>query len=136
MPSIMEWDETLEVHVGKIDEQHKKFINIIKSLHHAIDSDKTKNEEKEVLVELIKYTDYHFSTENDLMIKYDYPQRENHLSLHTEFTEKLKKFCVKHKEGDSTVSRDMINFLIRWIIHHIMNVDQKLGVFLNKRGVN
>jgi hemerythrin-like metal-binding protein len=126
----------MKVHVGKIDEQHKKLISIMKSLHDALQSDKAGEAEKEILVELIKYTDYHFSLEKDLMKKHDYPQMDEHLALHREFTDKLKEFCTKHQAGDSDVSRDVLAFLVRWLINHIMNIDKKLGVFLNQQGIN
>ena len=136
MTMSMQWNDTMEVRVGKIDEQHKRLISIIKSLHDALQSDKAGEAEKEILVELIKYTDYHFSLEKDLMKKHDYPQMDEHLALHREFTDKLKEFCTKHQAGDSDVSQDLLAFLVRWLINHVMNVDKKLGVFLNQQGIN
>ncbi|MDH3972854.1 MAG: bacteriohemerythrin [Deltaproteobacteria bacterium] len=135
MPISMQWNEAMEVNVGEIDEQHKKLISIIKSLYDTFQSDKAVEEEKEILVELIKYTDYHFSKERELMLKYSYPERDEHLELHKEFTGKLKDFCQKHQVEKSAVSRDVLNFLIKWIINHIMNRDMKFGAFLNQRGV-
>ena len=32
----IEWDDTLSVHVRKIDEEHKAFINAINVLHDAL----------------------------------------------------------------------------------------------------
>ena len=136
MTMSMQWNDTMEVHVGKIDEQHKKLISIIKSLYDALQSDKALEMEKEILVELIKYTDYHFSVEKDLMKKHDYPQMDEHIALHREFRDKLKEFCTKHQAGDSDVSRDVLAFLVRWLTKHIMNVDKDLGVFLNQQGIN
>jgi len=135
MTMTMQWNETMKVHVVKIDEQHRNLISIIKSLHDTLESDKAGDAEKEILVELIRYTDYHFSMEKELMEKHNYPQIHDHLALHKEFTDKLKEFCTKHQGGNSGLSRDMLAFLVRWLINHIMNVDKKLGGFLNQRGI-
>ena len=135
MTISMQWNETMVVHVGEMDEQHEKLVSIMNSLYEALQSGKAGEAEKEVLVELIKYTDYHFSMEKGLMEKYDYPEMDDHLERHGEFTEKLKELCKKHQIENAEVSRDILAFLIGWIINHIMEADKKLGDFLNGKGV-
>ena len=125
----------MEVNVVEIDEQHKNLISIIKLLSDTLKPGKMTDKEKKILVELIKYTKYHFSNEQALMVKHSYPQKDEHLKLHEEFIGKLKDFCKKHQAGSSAVRNDLLAFLIRWIINHIMHVDMEFGAFLNQKGV-
>lgn len=74
---------------------------------------------------MIKYTDYHFKTEEAFFEKYSYTEIEEHKKIHKSFVDKV----VEVKEGpDSekvTVSYDVMNFLRKWLLEHILHEDIK-----------
>lgn len=135
MSKSIEWGDALLTYVSDIDEEHKKLIAILNKLHQAFHSKESEEVEKESLVALIDYADYHFSNEVNLMKKYDYPDMGNHMELHKEFTGKLKELCNKHLVEKVEVVHEIILFLTSWLFNHIMEVDKKLGDFLREKGV-
>ena len=135
MSKSIEWGDALLMHVGDMDDEHKKLIEIMNKLHEAFHSKAYADVEKESLVALIEYTDYHFSNEVNLMKKYDYPEMAHHIGLHKEFTAKLKELCNKHLVEKAEVVQELILFLTSWFVNHIMEVDKKLANFLREKGV-
>ena len=135
MSKSIQWGDTLLTHIGDMDEQHKNLIDIMNKLHESFNSKTHGEMEKESLVKLIEYTDYHFSTEADLMKKYDYPETASHIELHKTFITKMKELCNKHLVEKKEVSQEVVLFLTSWLFNHIMEVDKKLGNFLREKGV-
>ena len=129
------WDETYSVHIAEIDRQHQKFTAILDRLFEAIDGGRDKDVLSGILLELVAYADYHFDTEERLMIKYRYPELGAHQREHEEFRAKILEFRRSFNEGKETITSDVAKFMTHWISEHVMDADQKYGPFLNARGV-
>lgn len=129
------WNDKLSVRIGVIDKQHKQLIELANSLYRAYIEGTSEEKEKECLVELINYTKYHFSEEEKLMEKHDYPQRKSHAVLHQSFVVRLSEICEMHQIGQKQVTRDVLLFLKEWLFDHILKKDKELGLFLSRKGV-
>ena len=68
---FMNWDESLSVHVKKIDDQHKKLIHIINRAHDT-NLLEDREEGDKILNELLEFTRVHFSTEEKYFEKCNY----------------------------------------------------------------
>ena len=135
MPYFVEWNDYLSVNVKEIDAHHKMLIEIINRLYQAMVDGVSDKVMKEVLVELIDYTKYHFSAEEEIMEKYAYLQLEDHRGMHRDFVTKLAGICRKHQVDKSPIDEEMLDFLKNWLINHILKTDRYLGIFLNDKGV-
>ncbi len=135
MYELIKWNNELETKIEEIDSQHKKLIQIINKLYTAMLEKKAKNILKDIIGELIDYTKYHFSTEENYMEKYNYPGYLNHKSQHGFFVRKVNEFQEKFKSGSATLSIEILNFLKDWLVNHIKVVDKELGKFLIEKGV-
>ena len=60
---LITWDNKLNTGIGSIAAQHKKLVEIINGLHTAIQKQHTRAELGDILIQLSKYADYHFATE-------------------------------------------------------------------------
>ena len=67
------WKDSYSVGIESIDNDHKKLIHLINNLQTSIDYKTDKQFEKQTLDEVIDYTHYHFSREEELMKKHGYP---------------------------------------------------------------
>lgn len=126
------WGKILSVGVDEIDEDHRKLIHIFNILNHAV----VKGESPEYLVatleELINCTVWHFSHEERLMLKYRYPEIEEHKAEHRELIESAKELQQKVLQSDKPVAEEHIEFLERWLTEHILTADGRLGSFLSQ----
>ncbi len=130
MRGSIQWSDSLIVNFDKIDDQHKKLILIMNEFHGTLYSKNSARKEKETLVELIDYTKYHFSTEKKLMLENDYPSMDEHLDRHKEFVKKLFELCERRQIQKIEVIREILVFLMDWIVTHIMEDDKKFGLYL------
>ena len=84
MKTIMEieWKEEYEVGNFEIDSQHKTFVGIIFKLQQAVLKGKSTDYTDRLLLELFKYTEFHFCSEENLMLDVCYPDVRRHQDEH------------------------------------------------------
>ena len=136
---FIEWDNTYSVGVKVIDEQHFKLVEYTndygKDMLEGIGLKKT------ILLfqELAAYAKYHFKTEEDMMIKYSFPDYDSHKKIHDEFSANLAMSIKRFQEGEFLIGHEIHKYLREWLMDHIldhtMEADRELGVFLNEKGV-
>lgn len=134
--TLVNWDNKFSVNVEEIDKQHKSWINLINYLHEAMRAGKGKEVLGDILDEVINYTEYHFSSEERLFDKYNYPDAARHKQLHAEFVDEFKKIRQDYSNGKAPMSIDIMQRLREWLNYHIMNVDKEYTAFFNEKGVN
>lgn len=134
---VIEFDDTMLVNIKHIDEQHKKLIDILNRLRDAMKAGSGKEALEEVLTDLAAYVEYHFKSEEDLFKKYNYPDSTKHIEEHKSYIENIGKFNEKFNQNKTLgLSVEVLNYLVSWVKHHIMEVDKKYSEFFNARGVN
>ncbi len=133
---LIKWDEKFSVGVDAIDEQHKKLVNILNDLFDAMKLGKAKDILNKVFDDLLQYTVYHFSNEENFMDKYFYDRATVHKKEHKDLTETALDLQRKFKAGTMMISLDVMDFLKSWLTNHIMETDKKFGAFLNTKGVH
>jgi len=134
--ALINWNETYSVKVKEIDVQHKKLVNIINELHDKMKEGKGKEVVEKLLAELLDYTVFHFSFEEKLLNINNYPEHKTHAKLHADLMEQVQVFRNKVKSGNSLLSLELMNFLKKWLVEHILDSDKKYSAFLNAKGIN
>jgi hemerythrin len=136
----LSWNENYSVGIESIDNDHKKLIHLINNLQTAIDY-KTDNQfEKQTLDEVIDYTKYHFSREEDLMEKNEYsdfvPHKAQHEKMIAKVTELVRTYEKDESEGiKSGAIESLLKYLKSWLINHINGTDQEYSEYLISKGV-
>ena len=133
--ALITWGPMLAVGVKEIDEQHKKLIDLVNQLNEAMSAGKGKEALSPVLAELVRYTVYHFGTEERLMGQYHYEMSAEHKAEHKKLVEDVGAFKAKFDSGNAMISVGLMTFLRDWLSKHIMQTDKKFGQALNKAGV-
>jgi hemerythrin-like metal-binding protein len=132
----IEWSDEFSVGIESIDEQHKKLINMIKNLYDALANGRVSDVMDEIFSGMFDYTDQHFSYEETLFDKYDYPDAEAHKEEHAELHRQLVKLKNDIYSGDHFMSEVLLlKFLEDWLINHILKTDKKFGPYLIEKGV-
>ncbi len=130
------WKESFSVGVRKIDEQHKKLIKIINKLIETNDTKVYSETIYDTITKMTKYADYHFQTEEQYMIEYDYPDYSAHKEQHRGFRKKTVAFAVDTMKSKETLPIEILLYLQNWLINHIITSDMKYKSFFNKKGLN
>ena len=134
--TLMNWTDDLSVKVSQIDNQHKKLVDLINSLHNAMKERKAGEVLSETISELVKYTLEHFNTEEQYFDKYCYPMAEQHKKEHDIFVGKVDAFKKDFDKGKVMLSLEIMNFLKDWIFSHIKKTDMAYSDFFVEKGLN
>lgn len=130
---MLTWTNDLMVSVPKVDEQHQKLVELVNSLYNAMKTGKGKEVSGKILKELIDYTSYHFSTEEEYMRQYSYPDMENHIQEHKKLVASVLDFKKRYDNNEIAITVDLFKFLNNWLVDHILGADKKMGNFLKTR---
>ena len=126
------WGSILSVGVDEIDEDHKKLVSIFNILHHSLSEGEPAEYLTAVLTELINCTVWHFSHEERLMLKYDYPEQEQHKAIHQQLISSARELEDRILHGDKPIADEDIEFLESWLTEHILTDDLRLGNYLSQ----
>lgn len=133
----IEWCESHSVGVGSIDEQHKRLVALTNQLFMAIMRDEGGQELGEVLAELARYTEYHFSYEEQILTAHGYPEAslEEHRQEHCRLTGRVYELLDQYAQAPSTLDLEVYNFLRDWMTEHMSGTDSHYAAFLASKGV-
>ena len=134
--TLITWNDRYSVGIAKIDAEHRKLVDLINELYAAILSGTSASVIAKVLDGLACYTFSHFAAEEGLMKRYRYPGYLQHKAEHDKLVEQVKQLQQELRAGKATVSQEVMSFLQRWLIGHILGVDKKYTSHLHAAGVN
>ena len=131
----LQWDEKYSVGIKEIDDQHKRFIEIMGSLYAAVYAGEDREKLAEILLNLANYKDNHFETEEKYFDLYHYENAEEHKAEHQKLRDKVAEFYTQFKEGTVDVTAELMDFLENWLVDHIAYQDQKYVECFKKNGL-
>lgn len=120
------WDDSLDLHIDMIDEEHKILIDLMNKLHDQNRTSKPKETLMATLSELYAYAATHFSDEEDYMASINFHDLEAHKSIHQRLLNRIKSFSQDFAtHSKETISEDFFMFLKIWVTAHIKGIDIK-----------
>ena len=132
---IVTWCDEYNVNVKEIDIQHQKILEHVNNLHSSVEARIDKNDLKHLLVELVEFTSMHFSTEEQLMDKYEYPELEKHHKEHRILLQHMNDLVAAVSSGKYPAFYSDYDVSTDWALVHISEYDKSLGAFLNSKDV-
>ena len=128
----LNWKKEYSVGVFEIDAEHKIFLKTIKKIHHAFKIGLNGEMLICLLEELYKYADFHFTSEENVMLMNEYPDYESHKKQHDELIQTLSN-TINFFNIEKIDKRQLIEFLVRWFKEHTTSIDLNLGIFLQQK---
>lgn len=124
------WGEEFYTGIGTIDEQHHALVDLFNRLSGSLTEREGAGEAAVQLAygQLIDYTKYHFTAEEELMQRNGVDQRHTtlHLRLHDEFVEQVRAMWSA-RSALSNPAEVFLSFLTSWLCLHVLGVDQSLA---------
>jgi len=132
---ILVWNDSLELGIKSIDDQHKRLVEMICALHEAMRTGQGKGQVEHIVKGLEDYAVEHFGYEESLMEKYKYPGYLNHRKEHDDFVRKVMTFGEEFRANKAALTTEVMDFLKNWLVGHIKGTDKKYAPFFLERGV-
>jgi hemerythrin len=131
---IFTWNDSYSVSVASMDNQHKKLFDLINQLHDAMAAGKGKEIIGTVLNEMLDYTKTHFTAEEKILEKHNYPGLPEQKKQHGIYIQKVVEMQEKAKTGNLVLSLEASQFLKEWLLNHILVIDKKYSDLLATKG--
>lgn len=127
--SKIEWDDSFSVGVVEIDEQHRRWIEIINKLHDSImDKNVSVKTTDRILCEMIDYANFHFVFEEDHMKNVGYQDLKKHRYQHEYFNKNLAAKLQEERAGGLVMNTELMKILMNWLREHILEEDMKYSL--------
>ena len=135
MTKFVEWSDVLSVGIEEIDAQHRVLVDLVNQMHEAIHQHKGTAAVNEILGKLADYTRIHFAVEESLMRILDYPDYQTHKQHHEELVAEVRELQRKVNDEHKSISFELLQFLKKWLINHIIHEDKLYGPHFIAKGV-
>lgn len=134
--AFFEWDESLNVGVVSINDQHKKLVAMVNDLHDEMQKGQGAAALGKTLDGLVDYTKTHFAYEEKLFADTGYADAAAHKHEHAKLTVTVIAVQQRYNGGaGDSLSGDVMDFLKSWLVNHIQGTDKKYGPHLQAKGV-
>ncbi|UCB54573.1 MAG: hemerythrin family protein [Thiotrichales bacterium] len=124
------WEESLDVDIEEINDDHKKLVDLFNLLSQAVENGDSVDYVDAVLEELITCTIWHFRHEERLMLRYRYDGMELHKAEHTDLIEGVRAMQQMLREENRLPTSEDFEYLAVWLTRHIVGQDMRLGFYL------
>jgi len=128
---FIHWEKSWELGNGLIDTQHRLLILLSRKLDIAIKSNESKECVLRIMLELRKFAEFHFISEENLMHEIGYPDVELHSLMHTELLKRLESMLVKINY-QKEFPEDLLHFFSNWVTGHMAEADLKIVNYINR----
>lgn len=132
---MITFTKDMEVGVDKIDSQHKELIERLNAVIAMGVGAVSKAETDKTFNMLNTYVAKHFSEEEELQRKSNFPKYEWHKEQHKAYIKGLEDLKKEYDTNGHSAkfTLDLNNSIIRWIVRHIKSADIELGAYLKSQ---
>jgi hemerythrin-like metal-binding protein len=121
---FLPWSQEMSVKIASIDEQHKRLVAMINTLHREMLDKRGLEAQRKTINEMVDYASTHFKVEEDYMRRFNFPGTIQHVAAHTSFTTKALELKQRADGDEFILTVEILDFLKDWLKNHIMGVDR------------
>ncbi len=131
--ALFQWQKTLEIGFGEVDQQHQRLFGLLNELHDAMGERRGKEALGKTIQELVRYTQEHFACEEGHMRRANYPQQAAHKALHDALVAKAQDFQRRYAADEFVFPGELLTLLSNWLVQHIQSEDVRFAAYVRQR---
>ena len=126
----LQWDRSFETGIEEVDAQHRYFLHLVNRLGQELDTARDENYRSRLIRELFKYAEFHFLSEENLMMRHGFPGLPEHRDIHRQLIEDLS--------GQLYFSslESLLRILTDWFLQHSVTEDRAFGEFVRQQALD
>ncbi len=122
---LLDWTDELSVEDDELDAEHKKLVDLLNELYHAMRSGKGNAVLGEILKKVGDYTTEHFKHEEHICAMCKFPDLAAHRAAHKRLLDEVSALQRRFESGAMLLSVETLDFLQRWVADHIVQQDKQ-----------
>ncbi len=126
----VQWQKQFELGHERIDFEHRIFLGLIRAIADEVERSDNHDKLLRLLREVRKYADFHFLSEENIMLDHAYPQFEKHRQEHAALLARLDDNIHDFHSGTLGIEQ-IVEFLFQWFALHTTQEDKKLTSYLS-----
>lgn len=126
------WKDWFAVGHDTIDLEHKTFFSLINKANDYVKENRGEDDLLRIFDEILKYADFHFTSEENVMLECDYPYRQEHHEEHRRLMITLRQDITSF-EGGNKPAQDIVRFLYHWLLDHTITEDLKISATVKQK---
>lgn len=129
---IVTWGERYTTGIAQIDSQHMELVSLTNKLFHACLDGKQNVDSvfEEAMHRLVEYVRYHFSEEQTLLERINFPKYRDHKKEHDSLVRDILEMAREYSSGKKYVPNHLVRALKDWVFGHIAVSDQDFSNFV------
>ncbi|MDR0569220.1 MAG: bacteriohemerythrin [Spirochaetaceae bacterium] len=134
MEPFVAWEDRYVIGIPVIDEQHQELLRLTNELYEACrQGDEVAGKLfKDTVRQTVDYVKEHFSGEEKILERVNYPELGPHKQEHENFVKKVIDEVKNFEGGKTFVPNQFVRFLRDWILAHIAVSDKKYAEYILK----
>jgi len=126
----MRWLDLYATGIEKIDRQHETLTDLLNALNEAFRGGRPNEVLLFRLDQLIESTHEHFTDEEALMRRKEYPDFDLHKAEHDFLLAQVVHFREEFAASKAELSESMMDYLRDWLRDHILISDRRMARFI------
>ena len=118
------WVSEFEIGNELVDLQHRYFLDLLNRIEKNFKETTDNDYKRKLIVELQKYAEFHFTSEENIAISRGISGVNDHHQLHIELLEDLNQYSVALDQGLKTID-EFLEFITDWFLVHTQHEDRK-----------
>ena len=120
------WKNEYLVGIPIIDEQHKILIELANDLYDSCRDGRSSAADgfRRAVHAVVNYVKVHFSTEEKIMERVNFPEALEHRNEHKEFVQQVLLEVKNFESGKRFAYYGFLNYLRDWTLNHIAHTDR------------
>jgi hemerythrin len=123
--TLLSWKPEYSVNEAELDSHHIKLFDILNKVYENVMNSLEVDCVLPNLNELSAYTSYHLSAEEQHMREKGFPNIDEHIAEHRDFTHKIETLKTHYHGNNLEVSQELIILLGNWLLRHVLTEDKK-----------
>ena len=120
----LKWVSEFEIGNEYVDLQHRHFLSLINRIRKNFRETNDDDYKRKLIIELHKYADFHFASEENIAISCGLPGVKSHHQLHLQLLEDLNQYAENLDNGLKTID-EFLEFITDWFLVHTQHEDRK-----------
>lgn len=125
---LLTWKDEYSVNNEELDDHHKQLMATLNALYTEclkVDNIDCVGPKLEAF---LAYAEYHFTAEEEYMRRIQYYEIDGHIEQHRGFSYKLAEMKRVQYRSDLELTRELITFIGKWLLHHVFEEDHKYAL--------